>query len=416
MNFKSPVNSPFSKMKECSSMQAINISGYPIGNGHKSPCTRDRFVGTYKSPKRCSSVNENIMQDLDGCNMTLGGSTMGTPKKAYKRPQATPKLLDAPDISTDFPEKLIDINQNNNSLAVALGSSIYIYKDNDVNVLMEGNTQINGVCWVGDDLAISGDGHIELWDVNQKTVFQSFRDHHNRAVAMSTYGNRFATGGADGIIYLYDLRVQNCQRMNAHPNCEVCALSWSLDGNTLASSGTDNYVNIIGRKNMRYRHNAPVQSLAWMNSGILITGERGDDGAIHSFHTRSDDPEKVTYSGSPVTGIAMTEQWGLIVSHFDSKGTWDIWSPDLSKKVTDFQGHRSGILNMCANADGSFVATISADESLCIWDLKPSVLTPIQSPRFVPNHYSPGYRNTPTSRLSPYQAGCKNNSGYLNVR
>lgn len=400
----SKICSPFSKLKECSTAQAINISGYPTGNGHKSPCNRDRFFGTYKSPKACQVATENVKQDIyDSSGNLLNNGTPGTPGKKYRRPQATSQLLDAPDILTDLPEKLIDINQKDNSLAIALGSNVYIYHNNDVNVLMEGNIPINGVCWVGDDLAISGNGHIELWDVQQKQVYQNLRDHDDRAVAMSVYENRFATGGADGLIYMYDLRDHNCQRMNAHRNSEVCALKWSLDGNTLASSGMDGVVNVIGKKKKKYTHKSPVLSFEWMNSGILITGENSPDGAIHAFHTRSDDPEKTIYSGSPVTGISMTEQWGLLVSHSDDRGTWDVWAPDLSKKVTEFQSHRAGILNMCANIDGSFVATISSDESLCVWDLKPSVLTPIKSPRLSISNHSPGYRNSlPISRTSTH--------------
>ncbi|OHT12740.1 hypothetical protein TRFO_17372 [Tritrichomonas foetus] len=409
MNFRSPHNSPFSKIRECSSSSSISISGYPIGNAHKSPCNRDRFVGTYKSPKRCSSVNENKQEYEMGCG------TPGTPKSSKRPPQVTSKLLDAPDVLNDFPLKLIDVNQNHNAIAIALGTNVYIYKDGNSVELMDGNTQINGVCWVGDDLAISGDGHIELWDVNQQSPFEEFRDHNSRASALASYGNRFATGGDDGLIYLYDIRDKSCQRMNAHPNNEVCALSWSLDGNALASSGTDNYVNVISKKKMRLPHGSPVHALAWMNSGILLTGEMGHEGVVHAFHTRSDDPPKTVYTGSPVSGICVTDQWGLLIAHNDEAGTWDIWNPDLSKKISDYHGHRQGILNISASIEGSLVATISADESLCIWDLKPSVLTPIQSPRYGANNLSPGYRNNTVSRTSPYQQNSRN-IGYPYVR
>ena len=389
--YRSPRNSPFNTMREWSSTVAINISGYPIGNGHKSPCNFDRFVGPFKSPKMNIPVNDNIYELEKTC------TTPGTPKtKRY--PQVTSKLLDAPDVLDSFPEKLIDINKSNNMIAVALNTNIYIYNDGNVSELMDGNVEINGVCWVGNDLAISGGGHIELWDVRQQQAFQEFRDHDRRAAAMSSYENRFATGGDDGLIYLYDIRDSSCQRMNAHPNSEICALSWSLDGTTLASGGLDCYVNVIGKRKMRLPHKAPVQALAWMNSGVLVTGEKGNEGVIHTFHTRSNDPERTAFTGSPITGICSTSQWGLVVSHYDEFGTWDLWNNDL-KKVSDYQGHRQGILNIAANEEGSLVATISADESLCIWDLKPSVLTPVQLPKYSYYSVSPGVRST---RSSPF--------------
>jgi hypothetical protein len=47
------------------------------------------------------------------------------------------RVLDAPDVLTKHPAKLIDFNDMN-QLAVALGASVYIWEDGDVMQLMGG--------------------------------------------------------------------------------------------------------------------------------------------------------------------------------------------------------------------------------------------------------------------------------------
>lgn len=392
--YRSPYKSPCGGMSRTNSSRSIGMPGGPI-NGQKSPMTQDRFT-MYKSPNRVNSFHENCMNDFDCHSMGMLNvpGTPGTPK-SFKALQVTKKaVLDAPDVKRDLPAKLIDMNERN-EIVIALENNVYIWKENNTHVLLQGKVPIDGVCWVGDHVAISGLGHVELWDVRHQETIHEFQDHKNSAAALSSYGNNsFATGGDDGIVYMYDLRTSRNNRMyNAH-NGQVCSLSWSPDGSMLASGGDDNNVCVFEpKRKIKIGHNAPVNALAWMKPGLLVTGQSNRLGEIGWYNLKNGEHKKEA-TGSSISGICMSEKWGLLVSH--DCGTWDIWSHDLSRKADEYRDHTDSILNITSNADCSFVATISADESLILWEISQSVLTPIQgkSPRSM---RSPAYAKSPSS-------------------
>lgn len=400
--YRSPLNSPY-RMSRTNSSRSIGMPSGP-SNGQKSPMRQDRFM--YKSPSRMNSFHENFMNDFDCHNMGILNTpgTPGTPK-SIKPPQITKKHeLDAPDVKNDIPLKLIDINDNN-EIVIAIANNVYIWRDRQTYTLLnDGDVPIDGVCWVGKDVAISGLGHVELWDVNRTETIQDFYDHQNRAAAMSSYGNfSFATGGDDGVVCKFDLRTNKFNKINAHRG-QVCSLSWSPDGSALASGGDDCIAYVYDQKQkVHIKHNAPVHAVAWMKPGLLVTGQSNPQGEISCFNMRSGD-RKSESTGASISGICMTEKWGLLVGHDDYSGTWDIWTHDLNRKIAENRSHKDQIINIASNTDGSFVATISADESLILWELNQPILTPSQQSRAVPNQYksprsmrSPGCCKSPSS-------------------
>lgn len=368
------------------------ISSYSI-NENKSPTTHDRY--TYRTSSQPKIVPDNFTDDYDYRNYDLFNTpgTPGTPK-ANKIPAISTLALDAPNAKTDPPVKLIDINAKN-EVVIAIGQSVYIWKDKQSSVLMEGTIPIDGVCWADNHVAISGAGHVELWDVQQQEAIRDFYDHQWRAGALSSNGTNLATGGADGIVCLFDLRTnRNNRKIQAHHG-QVLSLSYSPGGSSLASGSDDCNVCIFNSKQLVIPHKSPVQALAWMNSSIVVTGDNSHNGTLQSFNIRSN-ATRQTITGGPISSICMTEKWGLFVSHNDKTGRWDIWSHDLSKKLTEYRSHQDQIINMTSNSDGSFAATISTDESLILWELTEAVGTPnqLKSPMSIPTY---SYSMNPTT-------------------
>lgn len=386
MFYNSPYRSPYQGMSRTTASRNMPSStmGYTM-SGQKSPLTHDRYM--FKSPNRMNGMPDNFKDDFDcyncnGINAPGTPGTPGTPKTSKYLPAATKITLDAPDIKTDPPVKLIDMNERN-ELVIALDTNVYIWKDRQCHCLMEGEVPIDGVCWVGDNVAISGVGHVELWDVSQQEAIQEFYDHDNRAAALAAYGdNSFATGGQDGIVCMFDLRTNRNNRKFTGHHGQVNVLSWSPDGNSLASGGDDANVCIFDSRKkpgMMIKHEAPVQALTWMKPGMLVTGQ-GGAGILKSFNMHTNACKEV-HTGAPISGVCMTEKWGLLISHCDESGMWAIWSHDLNRRIGDYRFHKDQIINICSNSDGSFVATISADESLMLCELSQAPLTPIQQSR-----------------------------------
>ena len=369
-------------LSRTASSHGMSISTYSGQNRRKSPCTRDRFFGgSTKSPSQTPPRNENYPHELEFSCGKMRSGTPTTPRATRKPAIISDRILDAPDLSTDFPSQLIDVSSQNH-VAVALGSTVYIWNDGSVEELMSAGTTINSVCWVGDHVALSGDGHTELWDVNRKQAIHLYNDHNGRSGVMSAHDNRLATGGADGKVHVYDRRGGLTNSFQAHTG-EVCGIAWSLDGSNIATSGEDELVNVWGgRRRMKIPHNSVVRGLAWMNSGILVTGETSSDGAVRMFHTRSDDDERCFMTHRPVTGLQWSPTWGIFASHLDNNGTWQVLTHDISKSVAEFSGHSDGIVNISASPNGDMVVTISSDETLRVWELGDASATPNHSPRF----------------------------------
>ena len=349
------------------STNATSMSRYI---GKKSPCNQDRFMGLTrsKSPsmRTPTHIENGVPEPEFGC----------TPRSTKRAPVIKDRLLEAPDVSVELPSKIIDISDSG-TMAVVLGNSVYVWDDGNVNELMASETTIDSVCWVGDKLALSGRGHTELWDVTRACAVQLYSDHKGRVAAMSSFENRLATGGADGVVHVYDQRGGLKNKMNAH-NGEVCSLAWSHDGLNLASSGTDKFVNVWGgKKRQKITHNDTVLALTWMHSGVLVTGERGTDGMLRLFHTRSHDEGRCVATGKPITGLRWSPIWGIYAAHEDRCGTWEIWPNDLEKVVAEYQGHEQAILNIASSPEGDTVVTISGDERLRIWELSQPPKSPI---------------------------------------
>ena len=360
---------------------AMNMSRYV---GQKSPCNQDRFMGLArsKSPsmRTPTHIENGVIEPDFGC----------TPRCTKRPPVVKDRLLEAPDVSVELPSKIIDISDTG-KMAVVLGTSVYVWDEGEVNELMASETTIDSVCWVGDKLALSGGGHTELWDINRVCAVQLYKDHEGRVAAMSSYENRLATGGADGVIHVYDQRGGLKNRMNAHKG-EVCSLAWSHDGMNLASSGTDRYVNVWGgKRRQKIVHDDAVLALTWMHSGVLVTGERGSDGMLRLFHTRSQDEGRYVATGKPITGLQWSPTWGIYVAHEDRCGTWEIWPNDLEKVIAEYQGHEQAILNIASSPEGDTVVTISGDERLRIWELS----QPPKSPLAGPGEQQQGMRYNP---------------------
>ncbi len=91
------------------------------------------------------------------------------------------KVLDAPALSDDFYLNLVDWSQAN-MLAVALGSSVYVWNafDSSVRQLCEldgGDNQVTSVAWSqrGTHLCVGNRyGDTTIWDVNKGKEVRTF--------------------------------------------------------------------------------------------------------------------------------------------------------------------------------------------------------------------------------------------------
>jgi cell division cycle protein 20 (cofactor of APC complex) len=353
---------PEIRTQRCSSFHGMKIQPFNCSKHRRSSGDRDRLLpADHKSPAK-KEENDPFAGQCSSPRF------LPNPRVNHRRLSAISKVLDAPDVVTEFPAKLIDFNRQN-QLAVALGHSIYIWEEDRVTQLMEADTDITALCWADDHIVISARGEVELWDVNRSTIIRPLAPHSERCCAMSFAGQRVATGGADAAIHVTDLRSSSRSSFPGHHE-EILALAWSPDGVHLASSAYDNKVIVWGERKKRvHDFSAPIRSIAYVTPTVVAVGELNESGSIRFLYRRDGQSEMSVETGAPVSAIAFSEHWGVFAGHRQTNFQWELWSREM-RRIGQYNGHNGDILNVAASQDGSMLATIGADETLQIWQLR----------------------------------------------
>jgi cell division cycle 20, cofactor of APC complex len=216
-----------------------------------------------------------------------------------------------------------------------------------------------------------------------------------------------SSGGRDSLILHHDIRSQrSLQSTYLGHQQEVCGLSWSPDGTTLASGGNDNTLCLwdaamsssqrVGApwtassstrrlsnhsSAPRHRieaHTAAVKALAWCpwQRNLLASGGGTADRTIRLWNTQSGANVFTMDTGSQVCAMQWSESHReLVSSHGFSDNQLCLWKYSQAEsnltKVKELRGHTSRVLHMAKSPDGTQIVTAGADETLRFWDLFP---------------------------------------------
>lgn len=302
------------------------------------------------------------------------------------------RILDAPDLLDDYYLNLLHWSCNN-ILAVGLGTCVYLWNADTggIDLLVEKNSSdnpITSIKWTDDGthLAVgSTDAKVELWSVAKKTKLRTLSGHSARVSAMAFSGNILNTGGRDSTILTHDIRVgaHRIATLDTHEE-EICGLSWSPDGNYLASGGNDNLACVWDKmgatggfapKSIFSEHKAAVKALAWcpFERNLLATGGGTADRCIRFFDTQAGQCLKTVDTKSQVCSL----QWSktekeLLSAHGFSLNQLTVWKYPTMTPIATLTGHTSRVLHTCISPDGSTVVSAAGDETLRFWNVWPS--------------------------------------------
>lgn len=170
------------------------------------------------------------------------------------------KILDAPYMDDDYYLNVLDWSKSN-VVAVGLGKAIYLWNaDNGTIQALNYNTddQVASVNWSGDGsyLAVgTTSGDTQIWDVQSNTKLRSMTGQNCRIGVLSWDKHLVSSGGRDGSIFHHDVRMANhtVRQLYGHAD-DVCGLKWRWDGQSLASGGNDNTVNIWDARSTEPTH------------------------------------------------------------------------------------------------------------------------------------------------------------------
>lgn len=355
-----------------------------------------------------------LQQSASKC--VYGSSNNSGEGDAIRRVKSKPvQVLDAPELVDDYYLNLISWS-NDNLLAVALGQSVYIYNCSNKHVqklldlpgaedYMSSNAYVTSVSWSKQPgqshcLAVGTSGNtVQLWDTVKLQPIRVLKGHNGRVCSLAWNSQLLSSGGQDSMILNHDIRAAQhiSAKLKGH-SLQVCGLKWNVDGTVLASGGNENYV-CIWDVNMSQRrttqsendfhqprhtltqHTAAVKALAWspFRRHKLATGGGSADRTIMTWNTANGSMLNSVDTGSQVCSLIWSTHGKEIVSaHGFSRNHLTLWKYPAMTRVQEFKFHTGRVLNMDLSPSGQQIVSLSADETLCFWDMfeAPSTQSP----------------------------------------
>lgn len=355
-----------------------------------------------KATNRIMSFKEKAPQPkgdtVNNLNVLYSAAKSGTQKKSNSKlasrpiPSAPSRVLDAPDLMDDYYLNLVSWSDTN-ILAVALANTVYLWNagSGDIQELCTYDdgpcSHISSVSWVqegGAHLAVgTSGGKTQLWDVHACKQLRSMDGHTDRVGSMAWNRHILSTGSRDTNIINHDVRVARHKVATLSAHCqEVCGLTWSNDGEVLASGGNDNLLclwdatqtslNNTGPRFQLTDHQAAVKALAWSphERHLLATGGGTADRCIKFWNSQTGACLNSIDTGSQVCAL----QWNpfekeILSSHGFARNQLCLWKYPSMAKIKELEGHTSRVLHMCVSPDGSTVVSAAGDETLRFWEI-----------------------------------------------
>jgi len=368
------------------------------------------FKAKAPAPREGHLNNLRVVYSQNKYQKGANTANQSSRKVTRRIPQIADKILDAPALLDDYYLNLLSWSQTSNVLAVALGSSVYLWNaesgSTEKLLTTDNEEPVTSISWIqeGNIIAVGTDScTVQLWDASAQKRLRTMRGHVSRVGSLAWNTHLLSSGSKSGQIHTSDVRIENHLLSNitdAHAQ-DVCGLSWSMDGTQLASGGNDNILNIWDINSMtdsssnnrnntnlnsnfdnnsmhsgiapRFSlmdHQAAVKALAWCpwQSNLLASGGGTADRKIKFWNTTTGKCLNSIDTNSQVCSLLWNKQHREIISsHGFSQNQLCIWKYPTMNKVAELTGHTSRVLHMAMSPDGETVVSAAGDETLRFW-------------------------------------------------
>ncbi|KAG2364291.1 hypothetical protein BDR07DRAFT_1402050 [Suillus spraguei] len=224
----------------------------------------------------------------------------------------------------------------------------------------------------------SDDKTLRLWDLRTGVVLKKMRGHRREVMelAVSRDGQLIASGDYDGeVVVWYGLETGELltQSIKAHSNW--VSLDFSPDGTVLATGSWDNTTKLWNTKTWEQQGNpiecgSQVNCVRYSPSGELLATATFNNIQIYNPGTRT---WVASFKGHTSYNISLTwtpDGTRLLTGGDNSDPTVREWDTTTWQQVGNpWTGHTSTISAIAVNPAGTFVASSSDVQHVCLWQL-----------------------------------------------
>ncbi|GAX44992.1 peptidase C14 caspase catalytic subunit p20 [Tolypothrix sp. NIES-4075] len=187
------------------------------------------------------------------------------------------------------------------------------------------------------------------------------------SVSFSPDGQMLASASTDTTIKLWNRHGKLLHTLRGHSD-GVNSVSFSPDGQIIASAGTDATIKLWSRDGKLLKtlsgHNDGVNSVAFSPDGQMIVSGSDDD-SIKLWSRDGKLLKTLTGHSLGVNSVTFSPKGDIIASGSDDR-TIKLWSLD-GRLLKTLSGHTDEVLSVAWSKDGQTIASASADNTVKLW-------------------------------------------------
>ena len=217
----------------------------------------------------------------------------------------------------------------------------------------------------------SGDGTIQLWDLNTNTLHATLRGHTSDVlnVAFSRDGLLLASGSADGTVRLWNPNTETLEATLQGHTASVLSVAFSSDGSLLASGSADGTVRLWNPVTETLQatlkaHMDSVLNVAFSPDGLLLASA-SEDGLVGLWDPHTETLQATLGHESPVLSVAFSPDSDLLATG-STDGVARLWDPHTPEHKATL-GHESPVESVAF--DGNTLVTGSQDGRVRQWEI-----------------------------------------------